>query len=94
MTSVWTGSKVHLRGIEPEDRQAFQRFDEHSADMRNADMIHLPRSAAGYREWAANQATRQAASIALHRKIGFHAEGRLRDHEYFAGRHHDPVVMG
>jgi RimJ/RimL family protein N-acetyltransferase len=172
MTSIWTGSKVRLRGIEPEDWQAFQRFDEHTADMRNADMVHPPRSAAGYREWAANQATKQAmgdefllaiearadqtlvgtlstgnidqragrfsygisighdhhrrgyateaiallltymfgerrfhkcevsiyafneASIALHRKIGFQPEGRLRDHEYFAGRHHDLVVMG
>lgn len=34
------------------------------------------------------------ASIALHTKIGFHPEGRLRDHEFFAGRHHDVIVMG
>ncbi|MBB5157457.1 GNAT family N-acetyltransferase [Saccharopolyspora phatthalungensis] len=172
MTSIWTGSKVRLRGIEPEDWQAFQRFDEHSTDMRNGDMIHPPRSAAGYREWAATQAAKQSAgdelllaietradqtlvgtlstgnidqragrfsygisighdhhrlgyatdairllltymfgerryhkcevsiyafneaSIALHRKIGFQTEGRLRDHEYFAGHHHDLVVMG
>ncbi|AUS81790.1 RimJ/RimL family protein N-acetyltransferase [Actinoalloteichus sp. AHMU CJ021] len=172
MTSIWTGHKVRVRGIEPEDWQAFQHFDEHSAAMRNADMIQPPRSAAGYREWAAIQATQQTAgdefllaiearadqtlvgslstnnvdqragrfsygisighdhqrhgyatdaipllltymfgerrfhkcevdiyafneaSIALHRKIGFQTEGRLRDHEYFAGRHHDLVVMG
>jgi RimJ/RimL family protein N-acetyltransferase len=140
--------------------------------MRNADMIYPPRSAAGYREWAATQATKQTAgdefllaiearadqtlvgtlstnnidqragrfsygisighdhqrrgyatdairllltymfgerrfhkcevgiyafneaSIALHRKIGLRTEGRLRDHEYFAGRHHDLMVMG
>jgi RimJ/RimL family protein N-acetyltransferase len=30
----------------------------------------------------------------LHQKLGFHTEGRLRDHEYFAGRHYDVVVMG
>ncbi|MFI7116280.1 GNAT family N-acetyltransferase [Amycolatopsis sp. NPDC049868] len=172
MTSIWTGREVRLRGIEPEDWQAFQHFDEHSADMRSADMVHPPRSAAGYREWAAAQATKTAAgdefllaieahadqalvgtlstsgidqragrfsygisighghqrrgyatdaillllnymfgerrfhkceisiyafneaSIALNRKIGFRTEGRLRDHEYFAGRYHDLVVMG
>ncbi|WP_067793523.1 GNAT family N-acetyltransferase [Actinomadura formosensis] len=33
-------------------------------------------------------------SIALHHKLGFVTEGRLRDHEYFAGRHHDMILMG
>ena len=172
MTSIWTGRTVRLRGIEPDDWPAFRRFDEYTTDMRNADMVHPPRSAAGYREWAASRATKQAtgdefllaieahadhtlvgtlstsnldqragrfsygigighdhqrrgyateaigllltymfgerrfhkcevgiyafnaASIALHQRIGFQEEGRLRDHEYFAGRHHDLVVMG
>lgn len=172
MNAFWTGEKVCLRGVEPDDWQAFRRFDEHSSNMREADMIHLPRSAAGYREWASTQATAESdrdrfllaieatadqtlvgalstnatdqragrfsygisignehqgrgyatdairllltymfgerryhkcevgiyafneASIALHRKIGFQPEGRLRDHEYFAGRHHDLVLMG
>ncbi|HEY7596588.1 MAG TPA: GNAT family protein [Actinophytocola sp.] len=171
MTSIWTGERVRLRGVEPEDWAAFRRFDESSVDMRSADMIHLPRSAAGYRTWTAELAgaregeefmlaietradqvlvgalstsavERRAgrfhygiaigrdhqrhgyasdaipllltymfgerrfhkcevriyafneASIALHRKLGFQPEGRLRDHEYFAGRHHDLVLMG
>lgn len=34
------------------------------------------------------------ASLELHRSLGFVEEGRLRDHEFFAGRHHDVVVMG
>jgi RimJ/RimL family protein N-acetyltransferase len=34
------------------------------------------------------------ASIALHTKLGFQIEGRLREHEYFGGRHHDVVMMG
>jgi len=34
------------------------------------------------------------ASVALHRRLGFVEEGRLRDHEYFGGRHHDLVLMG
>ncbi|MFG2359977.1 GNAT family N-acetyltransferase [Streptomyces sp. NPDC048521] len=34
------------------------------------------------------------ASLALHRRLGFAEEGRLRDHVFFASRHHDLVVMG
>jgi RimJ/RimL family protein N-acetyltransferase len=34
------------------------------------------------------------ASLALHRSLGFVDEGRLRDPEFFAGGHHDVVVMG
>lgn len=33
------------------------------------------------------------ASLALHRRLGFVEEGRLRD-RVFAGRHRDLVVMG
>ncbi|SHF08548.1 GNAT family N-acetyltransferase [Streptoalloteichus hindustanus] len=172
MTSIWTGSKVRLRGIEPEDWATFQRMDEHSADLRSVDMLYPPRSAAGYRKWAADQSTHEPtgddfqlavesladgvlvgamstldtdrragrfsygvgicrdhqgrgyakdaavvlltymfgerryhkcevgilafneASIALHRSLGFQVEGRLRDHEFYAGRHRDMVLMG
>jgi RimJ/RimL family protein N-acetyltransferase len=34
------------------------------------------------------------ASIALHRGLGFQEEGRLRDHEFLMGRHHDTVLFG
>jgi RimJ/RimL family protein N-acetyltransferase len=34
------------------------------------------------------------ASLELHRRLGFTEEGRLRDHVFFAGRHHDLVIMG
>ncbi|SDD66550.1 GNAT family N-acetyltransferase [Actinokineospora iranica] len=168
---VWTGAKVRLRGVEPQDWEAFMAFDRHSADMRAADRVHPPRSAEGYRRWAAEQATREASddlglaiesladgalvgmvstsgvdrragrfgygigigrahqrrgyaadavvlllrylfgeqrlhkceaavhaynepSLALHRALGFRVEGRLRDHEFFAGRHHDVVLFG
>ena len=172
MTSFWTGRKVRLRGIEPEDWPSFLAFDEHSGDMRSADMLHPPRSAEGRRDWARQEATRTSASdefrlaiesladgelvgavnthqtdpragrfgygiaignrfqrrgyareavvlllrfmfgerryhkceagvyafntpsLELHRALGFREEGRLRDHEFFAGRHHDMVVLG
>ncbi|MGW1626593.1 GNAT family N-acetyltransferase [Streptomyces sp. NPDC002172] len=34
------------------------------------------------------------ASLALQRRLGFIEEGRLRDQVFFAGRHHDLVMMG
>ncbi|GGO85240.1 GNAT family N-acetyltransferase [Wenjunlia tyrosinilytica] len=34
------------------------------------------------------------ASLALHEKIGFTQEGRLREREFFEGHHWDVVVMG
>jgi RimJ/RimL family protein N-acetyltransferase len=33
-------------------------------------------------------------SIALHRKLGFTEEGRLRDHVYSSGSFHDMIMMG
>ncbi|MGI5483933.1 GNAT family N-acetyltransferase [Streptomyces lavendofoliae] len=168
----WTGRRVRLRGIEPEDWQAFMDFDAHSRHQRSLDVLHPPRSAERYHAWAAEQSvappagddfrlaiealdtgepvgslSTQAtdpragrfrygvgighehqrrgyatdavilllrfmfgerryhkceagiyafndASLALHRGLGFVEEGRLRDHEYFAGRHHDLVLLG
>ena len=34
------------------------------------------------------------ASLALHRSLGFIEEGRLRDHDFIAGRYHDVVLFG
>lgn len=34
------------------------------------------------------------ASLALHRRLGFAEEGRLRDHLFFVSRYQDLVVMG
>ncbi|WP_327136048.1 GNAT family N-acetyltransferase (plasmid) [Streptomyces sp. NBC_01343] len=34
------------------------------------------------------------ASLALHRRLGFVEEGRLRELVYRSGRHHDVVMMG
>ncbi|MFD7764470.1 GNAT family N-acetyltransferase [Streptomyces microflavus] len=34
------------------------------------------------------------ASLALYRKLGFVEEGRLRQHEFFAGAYHDVVLLG
>ncbi|MFE3826112.1 GNAT family N-acetyltransferase [Streptomyces sp. NPDC059092] len=34
------------------------------------------------------------ASLALYRRLGFAEEGRLRQHEFFAGGHQDVVLLG
>ncbi|MFE4328772.1 GNAT family N-acetyltransferase [Streptomyces sp. NPDC056831] len=170
MASFWTGQRIRLRGIEPDDWTSFMRFamDEE----RLGDLLHPPRSAENFRIWAKEQSTAKSegdcfglaieaietgevvgavgshqadpragwfeygvtmgaehrrkgyaaesvvmllrfmfaerryhkcearifahneASLALHRRLGFVEEGRLRDHVFFAGRHHDLVVMG
>ncbi|MEU3830677.1 GNAT family protein [Streptomyces sp. NPDC029080] len=170
MTSFWTGRRVRLRGVEPEDWTAFMGFavDEE----RSGDLLYPPRSAEGFRAWTKEQAVAKAdgdcfslavealdtgqivgavgshfadpragrfeygitmgaghrrkgyateavvmllrfmfaerryhkcearifgcneASLAMHRRLGFTEEGHLRDHVFFAGRHHDLVVMG
>jgi RimJ/RimL family protein N-acetyltransferase len=170
MTSFWTGKRVRLRGIEPDDWTAFIRFA--ADEERLGDLLHPPRSADGYRAWAKDQAAAKSdgdcfqlaieavdtgqivgvvgshhadpragwfeygvtvgadhrrkgyaaeavvmllrfmfaerrfhkcgarlfahneASLAFQRGLGFIEEGRLRDQVFFAGRHHDLVMMG
>ena len=169
--SIWTGERVRLRGVEPEDWEQFHGFDAYSVGARSADILHPPRSEAGSRLWAEEASTAKVtgdefglaiesldgdvvghlstsnadpragrfsygiaigrafhrrgyasdavvvllrymfgerryhkveaeiyayneASLALHERLGFQQEGRLRDHEFFAGRYYDVVVMG
>lgn len=58
MTSFWTGKRVRLRGIEPDDWTAFMRFA--ADEERLGDLLHPPRSAEGYRGWAKDQAAAKA----------------------------------
>jgi RimJ/RimL family protein N-acetyltransferase len=54
MTSFWTGKRVRLRGIEPDDWSALMRFAED--EERLGDLLNPPRSAEGFRAWAKEQA--------------------------------------
>jgi RimJ/RimL family protein N-acetyltransferase len=60
MTSIWTGERVRLRGIEPDDWAEFHRFDDDTEVQRNADMVHLPRSDAASLQWAEEQSLHKA----------------------------------
>ncbi|WP_190037075.1 GNAT family N-acetyltransferase [Streptomyces fructofermentans] len=170
MTSFWTGPRVRLRAIEPDDWTAFRRFAEDEEGL--GDLLDVPRSAESFRAWATEHSAQgpgadsfrlvveavdtgeavgavssqhadpragrfehgvtigaehrrrgyaaeavvlllrfmfterrfhkcQASvlaynegSLALHRRLGFVEEGRLREHVFAAGRHHDLVVLG
>ncbi|MFF4827135.1 GNAT family N-acetyltransferase [Streptomyces sp. NPDC001312] len=170
MASSWTGRRVRLRAIEPDDWTAFARFADDEG--RRVGRLDLPRSAESYRAWAKEQAVAECdddrfrlavvtratgelvgavgshrtgrcsgwfefdvvigaghrrkgyaaeavvlllrfmfterryhkclaavlapneASLTLFRRLGFTEEGRLREHVFFAGGHHDLVMMG
>lgn len=172
MGDMWTGEKVRLRGVEPEDWEGFRGLARNTVDARNADQVEPPRSAESFRSWTAERAGRPPggeafrlvvegladhafagsvtvgetdgragrfrtgieiardhrrkgyaaeatelvltymfaeqrshkcevevyafndASLALYRGLGFVEEGRLRQHEYFAGGYHDVVLLG
>ncbi|MCX4965377.1 GNAT family N-acetyltransferase [Streptomyces sp. NBC_00654] len=172
MTDMWTGERIRLRGVEPEDWEGFRDLDRNTLDARGADLVEPPRSDESFRSWTAERAGRppggesfrlvvetlgdhvfagaitvgesdrragrfrtgieigrehrrrgyaaeatvllltymfaeqrynkcevevyafNEASLALYRALGFVEEGRLRQHEFFAGAHHDVVLLG
>lgn len=77
MNNLWTGEKVRLRAIEPRDWSAFQRFDEHSGYQREVERVAPPRSAEGYRRWAAEEAVREADGDRILLAVEATAEGSL-----------------
>ncbi|MFJ8750292.1 GNAT family N-acetyltransferase [Streptomyces sp. NPDC102441] len=172
MSDMWTGEKVRLRGVEPEDWEGFRNLARNTLDVRDADSADPPRSDGSFRSWTAERAGRPPggeafrlvvealdghafagsvtvgetdsragrfrtgveitrehrrrgyaaeatglvltymfaeqrhnkcevevhafndASLALYRRLGFVEEGRLRQHEFFAGGYHDVVLLG
>ncbi|MFC0598346.1 GNAT family N-acetyltransferase [Streptomyces palmae] len=172
MSDMWTGERVRLRGVEPEDWEGFRDLARDTVDTRNAGWVEPPRSDEGFRSWTAERAGRPPggeafrlvvealadrafagtvtvgevdsragrfrtglqiardhrrkgyaaeatelilgymfaeqrynkceveihafndASLALYRTLGFVEEGRLRQHEFFAGGYHDVVLLG
>lgn len=76
----------------------FRRFDEHSADMRAADMMYPPRSAEGYQRWAEDQSTREPRDDEF--ALAIEADGALvgsistSDADRLAGRFSYGVAIG
>jgi RimJ/RimL family protein N-acetyltransferase len=56
-TSIFTGKRVRLRAVEAEDWEAAREGDQDSLMQRLGWRIELPRSRAGARRWAEEQAT-------------------------------------
>ncbi|MFE0686644.1 GNAT family N-acetyltransferase [Streptomyces xiamenensis] len=58
MSDMWTGEKLRLRGVEPEDWEGFRDLAGHTVDVRNADLVDPPRSEESFRAWTAERAGR------------------------------------
>ena len=58
MNDMWTGAKVRLRGVEPEDWKGFRDLARNTVDARAADQVEPPRSDESYRSWTADRAGR------------------------------------
>ena len=54
--SAWTGRRVRLRAIEPEDWEAFWHNDDDTEAQRLAWQVPIPRSAQRAQQWARDQA--------------------------------------
>ncbi|MFI8006917.1 GNAT family N-acetyltransferase [Streptomyces sp. NPDC086010] len=67
MNDMWTGERIRLRGVEPDDWRGFRDLSQNAVDVRNADMIEPPRSEESFRAWTAERAGRspQAGSYCL-----------------------------
>jgi RimJ/RimL family protein N-acetyltransferase len=57
--NIWQGERVRLRGVEPDDWEAFARWDGDSEMARLSHHIEFPRSQEGTRKFAAEAALAQ-----------------------------------
>ncbi|MFS4092416.1 GNAT family N-acetyltransferase [Streptomyces sp. AF1A] len=73
MASSWTGERVRLRAVEPEDWTAFMRL---AGDARGS-RPDLPRSAESYRAWARRQAVTEGADDRFLLAVETTARGEL-----------------
>jgi RimJ/RimL family protein N-acetyltransferase len=62
----WTGERVRLRAVEPEDWPHFMRYGQHSAHVRLGDRLEVPVSAERYRTWLREKAARRVEDDVFH----------------------------
>jgi RimJ/RimL family protein N-acetyltransferase len=58
--NIWEGKKVRLRAIVSDDWIKFHENDQDSEGARSSDAIYFPRSEAGTKSWAEQQASKGA----------------------------------
>src|SRR4051795_3757638 len=75
MASSWTGKRVRLRAIEPDDWMAFARFAYD--DGRRGGRLDLPRSAESYRAWVKEQAVAECDDDRFRLAVETTATGEL-----------------
>lgn len=100
MTSFWTGERVRLDANPTAGRFSYGIAIGHRhqrsgyASEAIVILLSFMFGERRYHKCEVGIYASNEASIALHHKLGFVDEGRLRDHEYFAGRHHDKALLG
>ncbi|NEA43065.1 GNAT family N-acetyltransferase [Streptomyces sp. SID11385] len=62
----WTGERVRLRAVEPEDWPHFMRYGQHSAHVRLGDRLTVPRSAERYRTWLKERTAKEEENDTFH----------------------------
>lgn len=65
-TSVWQGSRVRLRAVEPSDWEVFYEWNQDDDMTRRLDVVWLPQSREAVRRWAEEQATRRPEGDEFH----------------------------
>ncbi|MFF3392762.1 GNAT family N-acetyltransferase [Streptomyces sp. NPDC002669] len=75
MGDMWTGRKVRLRGVEPEDWEGFRDLARDTVDVRNTGLIDPPRSEESFRAWTAERAGRPPGGEAFRLVVEGLADG-------------------
>ncbi|MEU6865529.1 GNAT family protein [Streptomyces sp. NPDC046876] len=75
MASSWTGDRVRLRAVEPDDWTAFMRLADD--DGRRGSRLDLPRSAESYRVWAKEQSVAECDGDRFRLAVEATATGEL-----------------
>ncbi|BDH70212.1 hypothetical protein MTP06_36610 [Streptomyces sp. PLM4] len=56
MGDIWTGEKLRLRGVEPEDWRHFRELARDLDGVRAAGLVEPPRSDESFRAWTVERA--------------------------------------
>ncbi|KOU36491.1 GNAT family N-acetyltransferase [Streptomyces sp. WM6378] len=77
MASSWSGKRVRLRAIEPDDWTVFARFADADGCGQGRTRLDLPRSAESYRAWAQEQAVAECDDDRFRLAVETTATGEL-----------------